>query len=1414
MKKITLLAAIITLSTFAFAQTKFAGTNQGTMKSLLSPENTLKTNGKQVTNVPFSNAKMALGDTLFYEDFTNGFPSGWVFLDNNGNNWNWVINNATIDNWNGGAGPGYTSTGPLLSASGGNHMLLWGDDYNGGNGGVPMDSYFQTDAIDLTGYPAVEIEFQHKFRYCCSNNSQLSLFVSNDNVNWTEYDARDGVLVNVGSADPQTSTFDISCIAGNQSTVYLRWHKIGASHYYWMVDDIVIREAAVIHDLSIEFDYYLDPWLAPHFSMIPANHVDTSLYAAEVRNNMPGIETGVILNVTVNDGTNDVYNGSSASDTINGCVDSTLLACPDGWFTNNIGSYTVNMDVSLDSADFDLSNNSVSHSFDVTDTVFARDFGGTQYELTAADYGTFQPYGFGNWYDFVNADTITSISFQLGLSTEIGTVVQGTVYDNDIATVLGTTGYHTVVIGDLGNWVTLSLSAPLAVPAISSRVVAVNEFAGTDTNMTIYGTTIPQLYGTSFLIHSAGTTWIGQTPNVRANVKSSIACNLSASPPAITTISCNGGSDGAVSGIVPSGGTGTYTYLWSPGGATSADISGLTPGIYTLTITDSVGCAYIVAADVAEPDVLEVTPVVTDITCNGTADGSVVGAATGGDLVGAPAIVHFSEDFQSVTPPALPGGFTGTTLCGTDSGFYTGDAIAANIAGYWPVATHGIFAMTNDDNHNCDKSADYLTLPVIDFTGLAGVAFKFSAWDDGNYGQLPTTVELNVNGGGWNVIYTMVPAFAWQDITVALPGSTDNQASVQLRFHYNDNFQWATGFAVDDIIVLTPAVASAYQYSFDGGAYSTANSFTGLGAGTYPIKVMDAKGCEDSTTVTIVEPAAMGTAFSSSTANCGVGGSATVTVSGGTTPYTYLWDDPLAQTTATANGLVAGYYTVNVIDSNGCTGMVADSVAGTPPITLDIAKMDPSGCGLLDGYAVVSVLTGTAPYNYAWDDLGSQSTDTASGLSAGIYNVTVTDIKFCVGYATVILSDSGAPIVTIIDSIQVSCMGGSDGSATTFTFGGTGTLTYTWNTSPAQDSSSATGLSAGTYTVTVTDANNCSGFTSTTITEPSTAVSIDNITSTNVSCNGGSDGTVTIITSGGMGPHAYSWSNSQTTQNISGLVAGDYTVVVTDTNGCTATATSDTLTEPSALFTTAVGTNVTCSGEGDGTVDLTVSGGVEPYGFAWSPGGETTEDLSGQGPGAYSVVVTDANGCTANAVKSLTEPNAIVVSTSSVTDVSTNGGSDGAIVIATPTGGTGAYTYSWIGTGGFTSTDANISGLIAGNYTIAVTDENGCGGPASSVVVTINEPPVSVSEVAENATFSIYPNPNTGKFMVEMNNLSKEDYLLEIRNIIGQLVIGETISNVSGNHFKMIDLTKKERGVYFVSITNKNSTITKKLVVY
>ncbi|MBL4736190.1 MAG: choice-of-anchor J domain-containing protein, partial [Flavobacteriales bacterium] len=477
MKKITLLTALVALGSFAIAQTKLAATNKTAMERIATLSSDHKYNGRQITHAPLSGAKKAVGDTIWSEDFTGGMPTGWTVVDNTGNGFDWVINDQPLT-------ADFTGTGIISSTSSGNHMLLFGDQYNGGGGAQNMDAYFQTDAIDLTGIGSVEVEFQQKFRVCCAGGHQLSLFVSNDNTNWTEFDVRGGVAINIQSADPDLVTVDITCIAANQATVYLRWHKIGASHYYWMVDDILIREVPLSYDISLEENFFLDPWLTPPYSMIPVAQIDTSVYAGVIKTNRLGMETGVTFNVTVNDGTNDVYNESSAPSTINGCIDSTYIALPNGWLTNNIGVYTINMEVTSDSTDNDPSNNTVMHSIEVTDTVFARDNSAPVFELHAAAYAVTQPYEFGVWYEVANADMATSISVQLGPGTVVGTVIQGKVYADDLTTVLGFTTFYTVANGDPGNWVTLALDPPVALAAESNLLVNVAEFGGNDTAMT------------------------------------------------------------------------------------------------------------------------------------------------------------------------------------------------------------------------------------------------------------------------------------------------------------------------------------------------------------------------------------------------------------------------------------------------------------------------------------------------------------------------------------------------------------------------------------------------------------------------------------------------------------------------------------------------------------------------------------------------------------------------------------------------------------------------------------------------------------------------------------------------------------------------------------------------------------------
>src|SRR5690606_9650342 len=218
----------------------------------------------------------------------------------------------------------------------------------------------------------------------------------------------------------------------------------------------------------------------------------------------------------------------------------------------------------------------------------------------------------------------------------------------------------------------------------------------------------------------------------------------------------------------------------------------------------------------------------------------------------------------------------------------------------------------------------------------------------------------------------------------------------------------------------------------------------------------------------------------------GNNGSATVTVTGGTAPYTYLWNDTTAQTTATATGLAAGTYTVTVTDPNNCT--TTTNVTVTEPLVLEasIALTNVVNVSCFDGNdgeATVTVTGGTAPYTYLWNDATAQTTATAAGLEAGTYTVTVSDANNCTTTETFTITEPTA-LNVVPTQTNVLCKGAATGSASVTVSGGVAPYTYTWDNGITSTTHEATDLSAGAYTVNITDANGCTSAKTFTITEP------------------------------------------------------------------------------------------------------------------------------------------------------------------------------------------------------------------------------------------------------------------------------------------------------------------------------------------
>jgi uncharacterized protein affecting Mg2+/Co2+ transport len=495
--------------------------------------------------------------------------------------------------------------------------------------------------------------------------------------------------------------------------------------------------------------------------------------------------------------------------------------------------------------------------------------------------------------------------------------------------------------------------------------------------------------------------------------------------------------------------------------------------------------------------------------------------------------------------------------------------------------------------------------------------------------------------------------------------STNNTLVINLTFTLSDynGFNVSCNGASDGTIDLEPADGVApYTYIWSTGAVS--QDLTGVPAGTYTVTVTDDVGDVQTGSVTLNEP----TVFLINLDNIvsdgcgGVGeGEVNLTISGSVPNYSYQWNSGASAEDLT--GVVAGDYTITVTDNNGCTAQSQYTVPEVVVMSLSATITDVDCGGANTGEIDLTVTNGNPGFNYLWSS--GDVTEDLVGFVAGVYTVTVTDNDGCTIEDNFTIAEP--PALSLgISTLAASCFGAATGSVDLTVSGGTPVITYLWSNGSTNED--LANVLAGTYTVTVTDANLCTATTSAIVTQP-TALNLSTSV-TNVACNGGSTGAIDLTVSGGTAGYTYSWSNGASTQDLSGVAAGTYTVTVTDANLCTAT-TSATITQPSALNLSTSVTNVACNGGSTGAIDLTVSGGTAGYTYNWSSGA-STQDLSGVTAGSYTVTVTDANLCTATTSATITQPSALNLSTS-VTNVACNGGSTGAIDL-TVSGGTAGYT--------------------------------------------------------------------------------------------------------------------------------------------
>ncbi len=775
------------------------------------------------------------------------------------------------------------------------------------------------------------------------------------------------------------------------------------------------------------------------------------------------------------------------------------------------------------------------------------------------------------------------------------------------------------------------------------------------------------------------------TGTASANITQPAAIVLSTTQ---VNLLCNGASNGSID-LTVSGGMPGYTYNWG-GGITTQDRSNLAAGTYTVTVTDASNCTKTISASITQPTAIVLTETHVNVLCNGQSNGSIDLSVSGGT-------------------PAYTYNWGG--------GITTQDR--SNLAA-------GTYTVTVTDANNCTKT---LSASITQPSALVLSTTQVNVLCNGN---ATGSIDLTVNGGTPAYSYNWTGGITTQDrsnlasgtytVTVTDANNCTQTTSVTITqptaivLSTTQVNLLCNGASSGSIDLTVNGGTPAYTYNWTGGA--TTQDRSNLAAGTYTVTVTDANNCSQTISATITEPAE-GMNLSSTQVNVLCNGNATgsidLSVSGGTPAYTYSWTG--GATSQDRSNLAAGTYTVTVTDANNCTKTLSATITQPTAIVLSTTQVNVLCNGNATGSIDLTANGGTPAYSYNWT--GGITTQDRSNLASGTYTVTVTDANNCTQTTSVTITQPTA-IVLSTTQVNLLCNGASSGSIDLTVNGGTPAYTYNWTGgATTQDRSN---LAAGTYTVTVTDANNCSQTISATITEPAGGISLSS-TQVNVLCNGNASGSIDLSVSGGTPAYSYNWGGGITTQDRSNLVAGTYTVTVTDANNCSQT-TSVTITQPTAIALSTTQVNVLCNGSATGSIDLTVNGGTPAYTYNWT-GGATTQDRSNLAAGTYTVTVTDANNCTQTTSVTITQPTAIVLSTTQV-NVLCNGNASGSIDL-TVNGGIPGYTYSW--TGGVTTQDR--SNLAAGTYTVTVTDANNC---TKTISATITEPSEGITLTTTQVT--------------------------------------------------------------------------------
>ncbi len=827
-----------------------------------------------------------------------------------------------------------------------------------------------------------------------------------------------------------------------------------------------------------------------------------------------------------------------------------------------------------------------------------------------------------------------------------------------------------------------------------------------------------------------------------------------------------GATDGSIT-ISVAGGTGPYTYQWIDENGilvgNTEDIFGLGQGTYTLVVKDAnfttsttnSGCESTITVSLVEPQNIVLNIIETQsVSCQGN-DGILTAEVTGGV---APYTYQWLQEQNSVyvdlnlNTPSISNLSAGNyRLIVTDSNTIQAQSDATL------AAPDDVVVNPTSTNILCNGNSD----GTISLNITGGTTPYLIEWTD-TASNSPN--RTNLSKGTYN--YTIT-----DDLNCSTTGSIEITEPAQVSITIDDQQNPSSGNATDGFINVTVSGGtSTYTYEWknsNGVIIATTEDIIGLGIDTYALTVRDANyntitdiGCEASINITLTNPNVLSVVITESqNLLCfgGTNGSLTALANGGIEPYVYQWFKQVSgnfvnlnQNVAEASNLSAGNYRVIVTDNNVDQVQLDYTLVQPEEIVVNSTISNISCNGSADGTVVLNATGGTGNYSINWLDDNTITSFNRTNLDAGEYFYTITDDNGCSTDSSITINEPTPINVTVVNKQNPSTLTANDGSIDISVSGGTPPYVYEWNNSNGDviaTTEDISGLGVDNYTLTVRDANyntiddiGCETSITIILSDP-TVLSVSITETQSISCFGDSNGILIAEVISGANPYTYQWLKQESgnyvdlnlnTSSIENLTAGDYRVIVSDNTS--ATAQSDfTLTEPIAIQMTSTVQNISCLGSDDGSIDITVIGGTEPFSFSWKNENgfevSTSEDLVNFIAGTYNVSITDANGCILENNIEISGPVELLeINLDELQDPSAFGANDGFVNINI-TGGVAPYVFEWRdNTNTIISTEEDLSNAGEGVYTLTIVDNNGCSVSEQFALLSPNELNITINE--------------------------------------------------------------------------------------